>query len=82
MSWDFLLNFCKGSSSICAVFTWCTVFCFILQMENTEKRSEETILAVCADMENTLQKLENLSNDMAELASMYHTESNQSVAIS
>lgn len=51
-------------------------------MENTEKRSEETILAVCADMENTLQELENLSNDMAELASMYHTESNQSVAIS
>lgn len=50
-------------------------------MENTEKRSE-TDLAAGADMENTLQKLENLSNDMAELASMYHTESNQSVAIS
>lgn len=51
--------------------------CFVIvQMENTEKRSEEEKSTACADLENILQKLETMSNDMDQLACMYHTESN------
>lgn len=32
-------------------------------------------MIACADLEKTLQKLENLSDDMAQLACMYLTES-------
>lgn len=51
----------------------------MFRMENTETRSEEASVIACADLEKTLQKLENLSDDMAQLACMYLTESNHSV---
>lgn len=54
----------------------------MFRMENTETRSEEANVIACADLEKTLQKLENLSDDMAQLACMYLTESNHLVAIS
>lgn len=54
----------------------------MFRMENAEMRSEEADVIACADLEKTLQKLENLSDDMAQLACMYLTESNHSVAIS
>lgn len=46
------------------------------RMENTETRLEEANVIACADLEKTLQKLENLSDDMAQLACMYLTDSN------
>lgn len=54
----------------------------MLQMENTEKSSEIANSATFADLENMLQRLENLSNHMDLLACMYHTESNQLVDVS
>lgn len=54
----------------------------MFQMETTEKSSEIANSAAFANLENILQRLENLSNHMDLLACMYHTESHQSVAIS
>lgn len=54
----------------------------MLQMETTEKSSDIANSAAFADLENILQRLENLSNHMDLLACMYHTESNQWVAVS
>lgn len=55
-------------------------FVFLLQMDNTEKSPvEEGNSATCDNLENILQKLENLSNYMDQLACMYHTGSKQSV---
>lgn len=45
----------------------------MLQMETTDKRSEIANSAALADLENILQRLENLSNHMDLLVGMCHT---------
>lgn len=51
-------------------------------METTEMSWEIANSAAYADLENTLQRLENMSNHMDLLMRIYHTDSNQSVAVS
>lgn len=77
----FLIQFLKTKTQVEWEKGLLDGLCFMFQMENTETRSEDANAIACVDLEKTLQKLENLSDDMAQLACVYLPESNHSEAV-